>query len=116
MLTEEDHTLREPVAAPAEVELWMESLGRVHYGPRLGEPKGITGGVLHERQFLHGVRARAWRLDAFDEPGAVARVRFGDVGEVGRTGLFRGFFEVEDVAGVDHAGLELPGWEHGSSG
>jgi len=113
VLTEEDHTLREPVAGPAEVELWVESLGRVNYGPRLGEPKGITGGVLHERQFLHGVRARALRLDAFDEPGAVARVRFGAAGSVGRTGLFRGFFEVEDAAGTDHAGLELPGWERG---
>ncbi|MFH8754914.1 beta-galactosidase family protein [Streptomyces atroolivaceus] len=113
VLTEEDHTLEEPVAGPAEVELWVESLGRVNYGPRLGESKGITGGVLHERQFLHGVRARALRLDAFDEPGAVARVRFGDAGEAGRTGLFRGSFEVEDAAGTDHAGLELPGWERG---
>ena len=49
--------LEEPVAGPASVELWVESLGRVNYGPRLGEPKGITGGVLHERQYLHGVRA-----------------------------------------------------------
>ncbi|WP_203185611.1 glycoside hydrolase family 35 protein [Streptomyces pratensis] len=113
VLTEEDHTLEEPVAGPAEVELWVESLGRVNYGPRLGESKGITGGVLHERQFLHGVRARALRLDAFDEPGAVGRVRFGDVSKAGRTGLFRGFFEVEDAAGADHAGLELPGWERG---
>ncbi|MFE9727243.1 beta-galactosidase family protein [Streptomyces sp. NPDC005794] len=113
VLTEEEHTLAEPVAGPAEVELWVESLGRVNYGPRLGESKGITGGVLHERQFLHGVRARALRLDAFDEPGAVAGVRFGDAGGVGRTGLFRGFFEVSDVSGTGHAGLELPGWARG---
>ncbi|MFE9824543.1 beta-galactosidase family protein [Streptomyces sp. NPDC005791] len=113
VLTEEDHTLEEPVAGPAEVELWVESLGRVNYGPRLGEPKGITGGVLHERQFLHGVRARGLRLDAFDEPGAVARVPFGDAGSVGRTGLFRGLFDLADVSGIGHAGLELPGWTRG---
>lgn len=96
VLTEESGTLPEPVAGPAEVELWVESLGRVNYGPRLGEPKGVTGGVLHERQYLHGVRARGLRLDAFETPGAVAALPFGPVeaaagaGDAGRTGLFRG--------------------------
>ncbi|MDQ0796936.1 beta-galactosidase family protein [Streptomyces sp. B1I3] len=113
VLTEEDHTLDVPVAGPAQVELWVESLGRVNYGPRLGEPKGITGGVLHERQFLHGVRARGLRLDAFEVPGAVAGMRFGGVGEAGPTGLFRGSFGLGGEAEADHAGLELPGWVRG---
>ncbi|MEU0158475.1 beta-galactosidase family protein [Streptomyces sp. NPDC006261] len=114
VLTEESATLPEPVAGPAVVELWVESLGRVNYGPRLGEPKGITGGVLHERQYLHGVRARGLRLDAFEEAGAVAGVPFAPVtGVPGRTGLFRGTFTVEGAEGVDHAGLRLPGWTRG---
>ncbi|MGW0958737.1 glycoside hydrolase family 35 protein [Streptomyces gelaticus] len=113
VLTEENSTLDEPVAGPAEVELWVESLGRVNYGPRLGEPKGITGGVRHERQYLHGVRARALRLDAFEEPGAVAGVAFGSAEGAGATGLFRGTFEVTGVDGTGHAGLELPGWTRG---
>ncbi|MFD9544777.1 beta-galactosidase family protein [Streptomyces sp. NPDC060022] len=113
VLTEELPVLDEPVAGPAEVELWVESLGRVNYGPRLGEQKGITVGVVHERQYLHGVRARALRLDAFDDAGAVAGLRFGSVGETGRTGLFRGFFEVTGAAETGHAGLELPGWTRG---
>ncbi|WP_405758558.1 beta-galactosidase [Streptomyces sp. NBC_01420] len=111
VLSEESAALEEPVAGPAEVELWVESLGRVNYGPRLGEPKGITGGVLHERQYLHGVRARALRLDAFDEPGAVAGVPFVPVDGAGGAGLYRGTFEA--AAGADHAGLELPGWTRG---
>ncbi|MYS35356.1 beta-galactosidase/beta-galactosidase [Streptomyces sp. KhCrAH-43] len=111
VLGEESAALEEPVAGPAEVELWVESLGRVNYGPRLGEPKGITGGVLHERQYLHGVRARALRLDAFDEPGAVAGVPFVPVDGEGGAGLYRGTFDV--AAGADHAGLELPGWTRG---
>ncbi|MFJ7628145.1 glycoside hydrolase family 35 protein [Streptomyces sp. NPDC097595] len=111
VLSEGASALEEPVAGPAEVELWVESLGRVNYGPRLGEPKGITGGVLHERQYLHGVRARALRLDAFDEPGAVAGVPFAPVDGEGGTGLYRGTFET--AAGADHAGLELPGWTRG---
>ncbi|MCD9900367.1 hypothetical protein LUR56_10455 [Streptomyces sp. MT29] len=79
----------------------MESLGRVNYGPRLGEPKGITGGVLHERQYLHGVRARGLRLDAFEEAGAVAGVPFGPVpGAPGGTGLFRGTFTVGGTDGA----------------
>ncbi|MFH8376084.1 beta-galactosidase family protein [Streptomyces cyaneofuscatus] len=114
VLTEESPTLPEPVAGPAVVELWVESLGRVNYGPRLGEPKGITGGVLHERQYLHGVRARGLRLDAFEEAGAVAGVPFGPVPRVpGGTGLFRGTFTVRGTEGVDHAGLRLPGWTRG---
>lgn len=111
VLSEGAAVLEEPVAGPADVELWVESLGRVNYGPRLGEPKGITGGVLHERQYLHGVRARALRLDAFDEPGAVAGVPFAPVGGEGGPGLYRGTFGL--TAGADHAGLELPGWTRG---
>lgn len=113
VLSEEDGTLAEPVAGPAEVELWVESLGRVNYGPRLGEAKGITGGVLHERQFLHGVRARALRLDAFEDAAAVAGVPFAPVDGSGRGGLYRGSFEVADAGGTGHAGLELPGWTRG---
>ncbi|MFE3146908.1 beta-galactosidase family protein [Streptomyces sp. NPDC059218] len=120
VLTEEDSALAEPVAGPAEVELWVESLGRVNYGPRLGEPKGITGGIRHERQYLHGVRARALRLEAFEKPDALAGVAFteageafADAGKAGSTGLFRGTFEVSGAAGTDHAGLELPGWTRG---
>ncbi|MEV0744921.1 beta-galactosidase [Streptomyces sp. NPDC050273] len=113
VLSEVDSTLAEPVGGPADVELWVESLGRVNYGPRLGEPKGITGGVLHERQFLHGVRARALRLDAFDGPAALEGVPFVPVDGSGGTGLYRGTFEVADVSGTGHAGFELPGWTRG---
>lgn len=113
VLTEEDHTLPEPVAGPAAVELWVESLGRVNYGPRLGEAKGITGGILHERQYLHGVRARALRLEAFDATDALTDVPFGPVGGPGATGLFRGTFEVAREAPAGHAGLRLPGWTRG---
>ena len=51
------------VRGGAVVELLVESLGRVNYGPQVGETKGITGGVRHERQYLHGCRAEAVRLD-----------------------------------------------------
>ncbi|MFF2470242.1 glycoside hydrolase family 35 protein [Streptomyces mirabilis] len=108
-LTEDDPGLKEPVAGHARVEAWVESLGRVNYGPRSGEPKGITGGMLHERQFLHGVRARGLRLDAFDA-GGVGRVPFGGLSAEGGRGLYRGTVEVR---GAGDAFLELPGWTRG---
>ncbi|MEU1282037.1 beta-galactosidase family protein [Streptomyces sp. NPDC005805] len=127
VLDEERPELPGPVAGPAVVELWVESLGRVNYGPRTGEPKGITGGILHERQFLHGVRARGLRLDAFEDAAAVARLpwRTPDAGggsasgeaasgeaagEEAATGLFRVDAE---VSGPGDAWLELPGWTRG---
>lgn len=108
VLTEGDEQLKEPVAGHARVELWVESLGRVNYGPRSGEPKGITGGVLHERQFLHGVRARALRLDAFD--AGVDGVPFEPPAGEGAPGLYRGTVMVR---GAGDACLELPGWTRG---
>ncbi|WP_285513204.1 beta-galactosidase family protein [Streptomyces sp. NBRC 14336] len=107
VLTEEEPRLREPVAGHARVELWVESLGRVNYGPRCGEAKGITGGILHERQFLHDVRARGLRLDDLDE---VSAVPFGAVDGSGARGLYRGTVMVR---GVGDALLELPGWTRG---
>ncbi|MGW3205017.1 glycoside hydrolase family 35 protein [Streptomyces sp. NPDC001135] len=108
VLTEEAPRLEEPVAGPARVELWVESLGRVNYGPRFGEEKGITGGILHERQFLHGVRARGLDLCAFD--GGVGAVRFGALPEEGAPGLYRGSAVVR---GAGDARLELPGRTRG---
>ncbi|GGT65159.1 MULTISPECIES: glycoside hydrolase family 35 protein [Streptomyces] len=106
VLTTEDAVLPEPVAGPAVVELWVESLGRVNYGPRQGEMKGVTGGVRHERQYVHGVRARGLRLDAF-EAGAVRKVPFRPVsGDGARPGLYRAAVE---VAGPGDAALSLPG-------
>ncbi|MDN3296759.1 beta-galactosidase [Streptomyces ficellus] len=108
VLDAEDAVLAQPVAGPAVVDLWVESLGRVNYGPRLGEAKGITGGVRHERQYVHGVRARGLRLDAFTADG-VAKVAFRPV--AGREpGLYRG---VAEVYGPGDAALELPGWTRG---
>ncbi|MEU6356662.1 beta-galactosidase family protein [Streptomyces sp. NPDC047072] len=107
VLTEGDEQLKVPVAGHARVELWVESLGRVNYGPRSGEAKGITGGLLHERQFLHGVRARGLRLDALD---SLDGLTFREVPEDGSPGLYRGRVTVR---GAGDAVLELPGWTRG---
>jgi beta-galactosidase len=43
------------------VTLVVEAMGRVNYGPLVGERKGITGAVKHGFQFQHG-----WRIDPVD--------------------------------------------------
>ncbi|MFF3156555.1 beta-galactosidase family protein [Streptomyces sp. NPDC057910] len=111
VLDTQDAALPEPVPGGAVVELWVESLGRVNYGPRGGESKGITGGVLHERQYLHGVRARGLRLDAFSVPG-VAKVPFAVAGSAGTVGLHRGAVDLPST-GASFAWLRLPGWGRG---
>ncbi|KOG25358.1 glycoside hydrolase family 35 protein [Streptomyces viridochromogenes] len=110
VLTEDDGCLKEPVAGYARVELWVESLGRVNYGPRLGERKGITGGVLHERQYLHDVRARGLRLEALDDFEKVRAVPSRELPGDGAPGLYRG---TVTVRGAGDARLELPGWTRG---
>lgn len=107
VLTEDDDRLKEPVAGHARVQLWVESLGRVNYGPRSGEPKGITGGLLHERQFLHGVRARGLRLDALDD---IEGIGFQDLDGDAAPGLYRA---TVTVRGAGDACLDLPGWTRG---
>ncbi|MEU6392582.1 beta-galactosidase family protein [Streptomyces sp. NPDC046939] len=114
VLTEREPVLGEPVAGHARVVLWVESLGRVNYGPRTGEPKGITSGLLHERQYVHGVRARGLRLDRIVAEG-VASLGGGVPGGGGAgRGLYRGAFKVGGGEVAGDAVLELGGgWVRG---
>src|SRR5690606_2153934 len=45
------------------LELLVENLGRVNYGPRLGEHKGILGDVLVDRRIVHTWESRSLPLD-----------------------------------------------------
>lgn len=98
------------VPGGSTIQLWVESLGRVNYGPRTGESKGITGGILHERQYLHGIRARPLRLDTFDNANAVAEIPFAPTDSATTTGLYRGTVDIPEPA---DAVLALPGWTRG---
>lgn len=60
-------------ARRALITIVVENLGRINYGPRLGEPKGIVGGVLIGRRYAHGWTHRVLPLDGsvpLGEPGA----------------------------------------------
>ena len=45
------------------VEILVENLGRTNFGPRLGERKGILGGVWQIIRFLNDWEADAWPLE-----------------------------------------------------
>ena len=49
------------------LEILVENLGRVNFGPKLGERKGILGGVWQTIRFLNGWEADAWPLEEMGE-------------------------------------------------
>jgi beta-galactosidase len=55
-----------PVDVPdagLELDILVEPLGRVNYGPLLADRKGLIGGVRLDHQFLHGWDIRVLTLD-----------------------------------------------------
>ncbi|GLZ80435.1 beta-galactosidase [Actinorhabdospora filicis] len=88
----------------ATLELIVESMGRVNYGPFVGEHKGVTG-VRHRLQQLHGWETRVLELDD------ISGLPWGsDIpGEAG-PGFHRGHFDAAEPA---DGFLALPGWVKG---
>lgn len=91
-----------------ELEIVVENQGRINYGPRLGESKGIVGGVLIGRRLVSG-----WshRHVALTEPGpaellATARTSPGEPDHLGSGGLAEATLEVDEPA---DAFVSLPG-------
>jgi beta-galactosidase len=52
-----DHALPLPSGARGRIELLVEDQGRVDYGPRIGEPKGLIGPVC-----VNGVPVPGWQM------------------------------------------------------
>ncbi|MEU5868871.1 beta-galactosidase family protein [Nonomuraea sp. NPDC047529] len=104
---ERDRLTGVPVAVPgpsAVVELLVESMGRVNYGPRLGDRKGIVGGVRHERQYVHDWEAVPIPLDD------VSGLPWGRTGATTGPVFHRGTLTVAEPR---DAYLALPGWTKG---
>lgn len=117
------HTFTVPLPArTGELTVLVEDQGRVNYGPRIGEPKGIIGPVRTAARTLDEWRAGALRVEdapellraALDASTGLAGSAGsagsdGGVGAVG-AGLHRGTFD--SVGGADHF-LRLDGWTKG---
>ncbi|GGE96850.1 glycoside hydrolase family 35 protein [Mycetocola zhadangensis] len=86
------------IAGPARsgiLTIVVESLGRINYGAKLGERKGILGGVLLGRRLAHGWTHRVLPLDG--QPL---------IGEVGTDGFASAEFDLPAAA---DAWLAFPG-------
>ena len=84
-----------------DVGVLVESMGRANYGPRLGEPKGIVGPVMHGQQIVHGFTATAFDVaDISELPWDTTRnERHGPV-------FSRGWLELDEVG---DASIATPG-------
>ena len=58
-----DRLLPEGGHRTVRVEILVENLGRVNFGPRLGERKGVLGGVWQTIRFLNDWEADVWPLE-----------------------------------------------------
>jgi beta-galactosidase len=103
------------VALPAragELTLLVEDQGRVNYGPRIGEPKGLIGPVRTAVRTLDEWEAGALRVEDAPEllRAALGSAETSGGGGAAAAGLHRGTFD--SVAGADHF-LRLDGWTKG---
>ncbi|GGA26474.1 glycoside hydrolase family 35 protein [Paenibacillus physcomitrellae] len=114
-----------PLSVPPEglkLDILVENMGRINYGPLLRDPKGITEGVRHGNQFLYGWTIHPLpleyeslgKLDFAPVPGNDTAADQGTGSEIGGTPerpvFYRGTFEVKEKADTF---LRLDGWTKG---
>ncbi|WP_069760845.1 beta-galactosidase [Streptomyces sp. LUP47B] len=94
--------------AGAVLEVLVENMGGVNYGPRIGAPKGLLGPVSFRGAALDGWECRAVPLDD------LAAVPFGasEATTDAVPAFHRGTFEVDTPADTF---LALPGWTKGQA-
>ncbi|QUW24058.1 beta-galactosidase [Sporosarcina sp. Marseille-Q4063] len=88
-----------------QIDLLVENMGRINYGPMMNDPKGITEGVRFERQFLFDWTMYPLPMDNLQN------LSFSKLNnEVNKPTFYKGNFEVEEVGDTF---VELPGWVKG---
>lgn len=94
----------------ARLDILVENMGRINYGPHLRDPKGITEGVLIDNQFQYNWTVRPLPL----QPESLASIRYeeGTASEVREDTpeFHRGYFEAEEVGDTF---LRIDGWKKG---
>jgi beta-galactosidase len=98
-------SLRSP-APNARLSILVENQGRVNYGPRLRDWKGIAGPVTFKGDTLAGWTATALPLTALDG------LSYGGEDIEPGPAFHRGTFDVPQVA---DSFLHLPGWSKGNA-
>jgi beta-galactosidase len=90
------------------IEVLVENLGRINYGPRLGERKGVAG-IRIAHRFVNGWDCAVLPLD---DPGFTARLAFGAAAPGPASGPVLGRATITIATPADGF-LALPGWEKG---
>ncbi|MER6786947.1 glycoside hydrolase family 35 protein [Streptomyces sp. NPDC000658] len=108
-----DETL--PVHVPradAVLEVLVENMGRVNYGPRIGVPKGLLGPVAFNGVPLRGWDCHALPLDVAPTAGTPATASISTGPACVQPAFHHGRFEVGTPADTF---LSLPGWTKGQA-
>ncbi|MGW0581281.1 glycoside hydrolase family 35 protein [Streptomyces sp. NPDC002920] len=105
-----DETLPVHVPRPGAVlNVLVENMGRVNYGPRIGVPKGLLGPVTFD-----GAPLRGWDCHPLPLPDVPGTLPFAPATTPthAQPAFHRGTFEVETPADTF---LALPGWTKGEA-
>jgi len=97
-----------PKAEPANetIDILVEAMGRINYGPRLLDRKGIT-----ERVTLDGMTLMTWDVHLLPMDGDyLGQLRFGRRPADRPGNFFRGRFELQNVGDTY---LDMSGWKKG---
>ncbi|MBB6637123.1 beta-galactosidase [Cohnella thailandensis] len=112
-----------PLEVPAEgvrLDILVENMGRVNYGPLLRDPKGITEGVRLDNQFIHGWTIYPLPMESLEgleftsaaegETGADS-AGHSEISAASGPAFYQGVFEAEEAADTF---LRLDGWTKGN--
>ena len=94
-------------AGGARLDILVENMGRINYGPLLRDPKGITKGVLLDNQFQFDWTIRP--LPLYSEELAGIQYETAAAPEPGPA-FYRGYFDAEEIGDTF---LRLDGWGKG---
>ena len=88
-----------------QIDLLVENMGRINYGPRMNDPKGITEGVRFERQFLFD-----WTMYPLPMDNLQSLSFEGNAEKPNGPAFYKGAFNVDEIGDTF---VELPGWVKG---
>lgn len=90
----------------AQLDILVENMGRINYGPKLHDRKGITEGVRINYQFQYGWEIYCLPMDNLDG----LTYETGNSPVTDSPSFYRGSFEAEEIGDTF---VELPGWKKG---
>ncbi|MEK4343621.1 glycoside hydrolase family 35 protein [Paenibacillus sp. FSL P4-0184] len=101
-------------AGGAQLDILVENMGRINYGPLIRDPKGILDGVRIDNQLQYNWTIRTLPL----EPGTMASLEYKEqtvekqeaAALSGLPGFYRGCFEAEEIGDTF---LRFDGWNKG---